>query len=265
MDRVAIISDIHGNITALNAVLEDIRKRGINKIYCLGDMIIKCSSPFECVEKIFENCEVIIKGNCELRAVEDPRIEEHIWNRDKLTLEQREKIKKLPLYYDFKMSGYNIRLIHASPRAVTERSYFWDLDDEFTSRIKLMFENTEYLNNIGSDLPDILIFGHIHKPILLRLKDKTLINPGAVSNTSDVITKNGKQYTYGSYLILEGNLSSDKLDRISYKIVKFVYDNIEEAQKIMETDMPNKEEAYTEIATGKYFDRKILEKKKGNN
>ena len=39
MDKIAIISDVHGNITALNAVLNDIKNRNINKIICLGDSI----------------------------------------------------------------------------------------------------------------------------------------------------------------------------------------------------------------------------------
>ena len=51
MEKIAIISDIHGNITALDAVFEDIENRGIKRIFCLGDMLIKCSSPEKCVEK----------------------------------------------------------------------------------------------------------------------------------------------------------------------------------------------------------------------
>ena len=42
MEKIAIISDIHGNITALEKVLDDIEKRGIKRIMCLGDMIVKC-------------------------------------------------------------------------------------------------------------------------------------------------------------------------------------------------------------------------------
>ena len=45
MDKVAIISDVHGNLTALNAVLKDIDSKGITKIYCLGDSVIKCANP----------------------------------------------------------------------------------------------------------------------------------------------------------------------------------------------------------------------------
>lgn len=255
MGKIAIISDIHGNITALNTVLEDIKSRGADKIYCLGDMIIKCSSPRECVEKVFQNCEVVIKGNCEERGVEDPRIEEHLWNRAKLTDEQKEKIAALPLSYDFYISGYKVRLMHASPRSIHQKSFFWNFDSEFSSHFDFMFENTEYLGNIGQDKPDIVVFGHIHRPFIIRRKSKTLINPGAVSNASDILNINGKDVTYGSYLLLDGDIDSKKKSRLSYKIIKFTYDNMIEAEKISNSDMPNKEMASEEMRTGKYFSR----------
>ncbi len=255
MEKIAIISDIHGNITALDKVLEDIEKRGINRVLCLGDMIVKCSSPKECVEKVLANCEVVVKGNCEQRCVEEPKITEHIWNKNKLTDEQQEKIKNLPLSYDFYMSGYKIRMMHASPYSIHQKSYTWDLNEGFEERFNMMFDNTEYLGNIGQEEPDIVLFGHIHKPFLYRIKNRMIINPGAVSNTSDIVKIKDKYYTYGSYLIIEGEYGSKKLSEISYEIVKFTYDNEKEAERIINTDMPNKEFAYEEILTGKYFSR----------
>lgn len=65
MDKIAIISDIHGNITALNAVLKDINKRNINRIFCLGDIITKCTHPDLVIDKIRKVCEVILIGNCD--------------------------------------------------------------------------------------------------------------------------------------------------------------------------------------------------------
>ena len=118
-----------------------------------------------------------------------------------------------------------------------------------------MFENTEFLNKCGNEKPDIVIFGHIHKPFIIRRKNKVLINPGAISNASDMLDVNGKHVTYGSYLLLEGELESRELCSISYKLVKFSYDNMAEAKKIIESDMPNKNEAYEEMKTGKYFSR----------
>ncbi len=264
MEKIAIISDIHGNITALNTVLKDIRSKGIKRIFCLGDMVVKCSAPDECVKTVLENCEVVIKGNCEERTAEFPRIEEHLWNQRKLSTEQLEKIKLLPLSYDFYMSGHKIRIMHASPMSIHQKSYFFDFDNGFEERMQDMFKNTKYLGNeMEEETPDVVVFGHIHRPLLIRLKDKILINPGAVSNTSDVITKKGKSYTFGSYLIIEGEYDCKELSEISYKIVKFTYDNMKEAENIRKTDMPNKELAAIELETGKYFNRlKLLEGEK---
>ena len=89
MEKIAIISDIHGNITALKAVLKDIKEKGIKRIFCLGDMLIKCSEPRECVETVLKECEVVIQGNCELRVTTEPIIDEHFWNKDKLSKNQR--------------------------------------------------------------------------------------------------------------------------------------------------------------------------------
>lgn len=266
MGKIAIISDIHGNLTALNALLDDIKSRGVDKIMCLGDMIIKCASPKECVDKVFKNCEVVVKGNCEERCVEDPRIDEHIWNREKLTQKQREIISNLPLSYDFYISGYKVRIMHASPRSIHQKSFFWNFDSEFDEHFNFMFENTDYLGNIGQETPDIVIFGHIHRPFIVRRKDRVLINPGAVSNASDILKINEEDVFYGSYLILDGEIDSKKKSRLSYKIIKFTYNNVIEAKKIINSDMPNKEQAYEEMMTGKYFSRLKLhleaEKKK---
>lgn len=258
MEKIAIISDIHGNITALKAVIKDIKEKGIKRIFCLGDMLIKCSEPRECVETVLKECEVVIQGNCELRVTTEPIIDEHFWNKDKLSKNQIDIIKNLPLSYDFYMSGYKIRLIHASPYSVREKANYWKFDKEFPQRFERMFDNTEYLNNIDEDIPDIVIFGHIHKHFLYRIKDKMIINPGAVSNSSEIICINGENYCYGSYLIIEGEFNSRSISQISYKFVKFTYDYIKEANNILNSNMPNKEKAYEEIHDGKYFNRKNL-------
>ena len=65
MDKIAIISDVHGNITALNAVLNDIKNRNINKIICLGDSILKCTHPDLVIDKLREVCDVVLMGNCD--------------------------------------------------------------------------------------------------------------------------------------------------------------------------------------------------------
>lgn len=64
--KIAIISDIHGNLEALKATLKDIKKRNVDKIICLGDMIAKGVHPRECIKLVRENCEVVLQGNCDI-------------------------------------------------------------------------------------------------------------------------------------------------------------------------------------------------------
>ena len=59
--RIAIISDIHGNLEALKTCLADIQKRNIDKIFCLGDILAKGCHMEECVKLVRENCDVILK------------------------------------------------------------------------------------------------------------------------------------------------------------------------------------------------------------
>lgn len=68
----ALISDIHSNIEALRAVLDDIRQQGVEEIYCLGDVIGYGPNPCECLDIIMGQCKVCILGNHDQAAMFDP-------------------------------------------------------------------------------------------------------------------------------------------------------------------------------------------------
>lgn len=68
----AIISDIHGNLEALETVLADIKGQGISEIYCLGDIVGYGPNPRECIDLVKENCQVTILGNHDQAALFDP-------------------------------------------------------------------------------------------------------------------------------------------------------------------------------------------------
>ena len=70
--RRALISDIHGNLEALEAVLDDIKAQGISEIYCLGDIIGYGPNPRECIDLVMENCQVTLLGNHDQGAMFDP-------------------------------------------------------------------------------------------------------------------------------------------------------------------------------------------------
>ena len=69
---VALISDIHGNLEALEVVLDDIKAQGIDEIFCLGDIIGYGPNPRECIDRVMENCKITLLGNHDQGAMFDP-------------------------------------------------------------------------------------------------------------------------------------------------------------------------------------------------
>jgi predicted phosphodiesterase len=70
--RRALISDIHGNLEALEVVLDDIQSQGITDILCLGDIIGYGPNPRECIDRVMETCQVTLLGNHDQGAMFDP-------------------------------------------------------------------------------------------------------------------------------------------------------------------------------------------------
>jgi predicted phosphodiesterase len=68
----ALISDVHSNLEALEAVLEDIRQQGITEIYCLGDIVGYGPNPRECIDLVMTKCSVCLLGNHDQGALFDP-------------------------------------------------------------------------------------------------------------------------------------------------------------------------------------------------
>ena len=196
MDKIAIISDVHGNITALNAVLEDIKNRNINKIFCLGDSIIKCVNPDLVIDKLKKVCEVILLGNSDYAICRPEVKNKNFWTRNKIGEERANFIANLPVSHEFYMSGHLIRLFHASP---------FSLDDIYNPMFSNkgtsypgkeienpldLFKNTEFIGKTDKDpTPDIVGYGHIHTPCLVRIKNKTLFNPGSVGVPVEMMNK----------------------------------------------------------------------------
>src|SRR5258707_13006363 len=103
--RFAILSDIHANLEALEAVLADARERRCTHFVCLGDVVGYNASPAECIERVRElNCPVV-KGNHDEEATLSASSErfnelaEHAiqWTRDNLADQDKEWLRRLPL------------------------------------------------------------------------------------------------------------------------------------------------------------------------
>lgn len=260
MDKIAIISDIHGNLEALKTVLEDIKKRNITRIFCLGDVIAKGTHQQECVDLIRENCEIVIRGNCD-RVYEEnaeelgnneTEIKRNNWKRSKLNKESINYLFNLPFCYEFYMSGRLIRLVHAHPEKI----------DKFAGNLDKIERYYELLlpseNTISNEIADILIYGHTHVQNMQKMYNRTIINTGSVGNPIEVFRNEKKNAddrntTVANYLILSGNYNSKNInEEISYEFINLPYD-IE--KELSDNDDNIELESYTEeIRKGRYRD-----------
>ena len=235
MKRIAIISDIHGNLPALDAVFKDISDRGIKTIYCLGDLAGKGPSSTEVVDKIRQHCKVVIKGNWDYYMTEEDN-EPLMWHKNKLGTQRLTYMKELPIYKEFYISGKLLRLCHASPNDLFHRVY---LSTERSERIKL-FEPTLTLDIEA----DVVGYGDIHGAHIDNFNGKTIFNVGSVGNPLDI--------TQSSYGIIEGKINDKKKSSFLISLVRVPY-NINLAIKHARlTDMPDKEEYINELKTAIY-------------
>ena len=253
MDKVAIIADIHGNLTALQTVLNDIKSRGITHVYCLGDIAIKGVSPNDVTDLVRQNCEVVVRGNCDHLLAHNCVIPLQFWTQEHMTQENIDYLGALPISYDFYLSGHLVRLFHASPFSMkhifnplhsnAENEY---ANFEITDPLK-MFENTSFIGKSGADpVPDIVGYAHIHSPNLFRCKNKTIFNTGSVGLPIEIDNDECDIdlchfSTISSYVILEGNLDSKELSSYAITTVRLPYDVEREIDKLRNSDIPDKD------------------------
>ncbi|HEY1095537.1 MAG TPA: metallophosphoesterase family protein [Glycomyces sp.] len=242
LERVALISDVHGNLTAFQAVLDDIAARGITRVFNLGDTVGKGPRGSACVDLSRERCEVHVQGNWEASLTNPERMAGFPlggWWRDELPEEQRKWLRDLPLSHDFLMSGKRIRVFHASPQSVYHRVFFDHDETEFLG----MFANTEATGD--GPAPDVVGYGDIHDPYLESDRQgRTLFNVGSVGNALDDPTP--------VYVIVEGVPGSLDPGPFSIQFVRVAYDLESEIEVARRSGMPEADVWEVELRTGVY-------------
>lgn len=238
MDQIAVISDIHGNMPALEAVLEDIRRRGITRIFCLGDMVGKGPHSDLAVDRIREQCEQIVKGNWDEFITEETKFEAIRWHQQVLGQERMDYLLELPFCIEFVMSGKLIRLFHASPRSLYERIYPWDEEEKRAS----LLASSEHCR--AKKIADVAGYGDIHTAFVQHIEDKTLFNTGSVGNPLDI--------TQASYAILEGEYNQAEPAPFSISLIRVPYDIELAIRQAEEINMPALEPYIIELRTGRY-------------
>ncbi len=238
MDRIAVISDIHGNIPALEATLHDIQTRNIRRIFCLGDLVGKGPHSDLAVDICRDVCEITIKGNWDefmLAATDNPTLQ---WHQRRLGPTRVDYLATLPNTLEFMMSGKRVRLFHASQQGIYHRVHMNDSHDNHLG----MFTNTAFTGY--ALVPDVVGYGDIHSAYLKSFQNRILFNVGSVGNPLDV--------TQASYAILEGTHESRSDDSFSIQLIRVPYDIERAISQAEAAQMPELQAYASELRTGRY-------------
>lgn len=239
MERIALISDIHGNIPALEATLDDIERRGITRIFCLGDLVGKGPHSERVVDICRARCERIVRGNWDdglaTQVADHPTWQ---WHQARLGPERLAYLAALPNTIDLVLSGRRIRLLHASQHGVYHRVYQDDPDD----KLQAMFENTDFTGH-GFE-PDVVGYGDIHQAYRRTFHRKELFNVGSVGNPLDM--------TLACYAILEGSSGGAVTAPLAISLVRVPYDIERAIREAEEENMPDLAPYAMELRTARY-------------
>jgi len=193
--RYALISDIHANLPALEAVLADVDAAGVDAIYHLGDLVGYAPWPDEVVARIAERGIPGVAGNYDSTVATDYkhcgcRYEDaqqealsHLsyeWTRQHVSPATKRALGALPFRIDLRplgghAAGPTVTLIHGNQTLntvyVTE-----DRSDEFLSRMA---------RGVGARSGDVVAFGHTHKPWRRVVDGVHFVNTGSVGRPKD--------------------------------------------------------------------------------
>ena len=242
--KIALFSDIHANLPALEACLADIDKSKPDAIYCLGDLVGYNIWPNEVINTIRKRGIPTIAGNydfgigrrsddcgCAYKTDEEKAMGKIsiAYTNEVVKDDQRAYLRTLPAHIrlEFQLNNdkLNVLLVHGSPRKVNE--YLFEERDE-KSMLRIMEGATA----------DILCFGHTHQPYhrILTANDQFYhaVNIGSVGKPKDKDPR-------GGYVLLHLNENSSVKDKDSVKVefIRFDYDIEQAAKAVEESPLPN--------------------------
>lgn len=211
---IGVIADIHANLEALYAVIEDLTDRKVDEIYCLGDLVGYGASPNECC-KIINKMDIhCVMGNHDYAVATgelwnwfDPNEQKALeWTSKELDRKNKLFLSVLPRKLTLKAQGVELGLVHGSP---------WDELFEYVKPTTSEATLKKFLTEMDCQ---VLALGHTHMPFAKELETGLVFNPGSVGQSRDGIP-------LASYALLDP-------DEMKVKVIRKEYD-IEEAVKKM--------------------------------
>ena len=234
MIQIAVFSDVHGNLPALNTVLKDIEERGIQQKFCLGDLVDFAPWGNEVIEKIKDLNIPCLMGNHDERIAFDIPViplSKHSQeetearyiaidhSKKTITQENKKFLSQLPFHlklnYKTGKKHWNIQLVHSSLESNDTYLYEAENDEVFSG----MLEDSQ---------SDIIIMGHTHLSFKKHLDNgKWAVNCGSVGRSKE-------ENRLASYLVL--TLDENK---ITPEMVQLAYPLEETAHQIEESEIPD--------------------------
>ena len=181
--NIGVLSDIHGNSVALEAVLKEVKDAGITQLFVLGDFVGYYYHPDDVLHLLKDFNTTMVRGNHETlleKVMRDPQKLEDLQTKfgssfklalERLSKEQLEMLLSLPERREVEMAGMKFLLCHGSPARNNE--YIYPDADEAKLR--------------ECALPgfDMVLMGHTHYPFAQKVGETTLLNPGSVGQPRD--------------------------------------------------------------------------------
>jgi putative phosphoesterase len=233
--RIAFISDIHGNFTALQAVLADINSQVTDQIICLGDTVTIGPQPIEVLNTLRELKCTYIKGNHDAAVLDPERalqydITDHLipdlhWCKDKLSPDDLKFIDSFkPMHKISLPNGINILAFHGSPLS-------------FTDIIQITTPPEILDIYFKGQKADIFIGGHSHIQMVRRYDDKLILNSGSIGNAFKSVYSPGNPVDllpWAEYMIISQSGKSLSIDSR-----RVFFDTDELLKKVKESHLPS--------------------------
>ena len=228
-ERVAVITDIHANLPALEAALDAIDALRVDAIYCGGDLVGYGPHPTEVCALIEQRSIPTIYGNYDYAIGRDltdcgcAYLTEHdrelgsqsvAWTLAHTDRHAKEFMRALPFDLRFALGERRVRLVHGSPRKVNEY-LFEDKPARTFERIAA-----------GADC-DVLVFGHTHKPWIHSYGGVLFVNCGSVGKPKD-----------GDHRAAFAVLELDSQGAAQASVTRVPYDAAAVAQEVLAAGLP---------------------------
>ncbi|MDH7599501.1 MAG: metallophosphoesterase family protein [Sedimentisphaerales bacterium] len=220
----AILSDIHANLEALTAVLQDIARRQIKEIYCLGDVVGYGPNPVECLDLIIEKTRWCVLGNHDYATLYEPTNFNYgaeqatFWTREVLEMRRDQDkndlrwqfLGSLPMRKILKMDleGQEVvmEFVHASPRRPINEYVFPDDVYANPAKIRMLFDRIQHICFVGHthmpgvflEEPDFYLPDELGQSYPIVEGEKAIINIGSVGQPRDRDNR-------ASYVYVDGN------------------------------------------------------------